>query len=122
MMLLHHLVGVSTPAHVNADWARRHSPAGAPTLAPSVLLALAAAGWARTGLHGAVLAAGVRFRGTRSITGEFRRPVVAGDTLYGVYRIGGFETDVMRIGFAVENQAGEVVIDGEVQAQVEPGA
>jgi itaconyl-CoA hydratase len=122
MALLHHLMGATSPLHVNADYCRQHTPFGEPVLGGGIISGLFAAGWSNSELYKRLTRDyGIRAAAGLGMTIRYLNPVKAGDTLYGIYRLKSARASESRPGYGVltvevrgENQNQQPVMEAEM--------
>jgi acyl dehydratase len=122
-MLLHNLMGVTAPLHVNKHYMQTRSY-GERILGGGILIALVSASWASSDLCRQLVSDyGVRWTAGLGIEGNLLAPFYPGDTLYGVHsidhiRVSNSRPDqaIMSVGMKGENQDGVVCCSGTLRA------
>jgi itaconyl-CoA hydratase len=122
--VLNHMMGSTSPLHVNADYCAKYTLFGVPVLGGGIVSGLFAAGWSTSDLYKRLTRDfGVRAAAGLGMTVRYRNPVKAGDTLYGIYRLKDARPSGSRPGYGVmtievtgENQLGEPVVDLEMHS------
>lgn len=122
-MVMHHLVGVASPLHANKHYAQK-LPFGERAMGGGIVTALLAGGWGKCDLnHRLVEDYGVHWRAAVGLEVTFRKPLQPNDTFYGVYTLESARPSgsrpgwgMMRIAMRGENQRGDSVITGALNA------
>ena len=122
MQLIHRLSGCLSPLHVNDQYCADNTPFGAAILGGGPFAGMVAAGFSDSELYTVLREEHrIKVRSALGMTIRYRDPVLAGDTVYYVYRVESARPSgskpgfaVMTVGMKAENQQGRPLIEGEL--------
>jgi acyl dehydratase len=122
MQLIHRLSGCLSPLHVNDQYCAENTPFGSAILGGGPFAGMVAAGFSDSDLYTLLRDQHrIKVRSALGMTIRYRDPVLAGDSVYYIYRVESARPSgskpgfaIMSIGMKAENQHGKALVEGEL--------